>query len=191
MGYVGSDSKQELPFDTLRSNPRRVVVLDEIEKGDKSVQRLFMSAIDEGKIKDNRGITIDFSQTIIIATTNAGQTNDKQTKIGFGADSNEENTKVDMLSLQNYFDREVLNRFKHILQFKELSKDIYKEILTDQYEIAYNEMLTKFPQYTLEPELSDELIEQMVSETYDAKNGARPVREWIQSYIEDQVLEQI
>ena len=191
IGYVGSDSKQELPFDTLRSNPRRVVVLDEIEKGDKSVQRLFMSAIDEGKIKDNRGITIDFSQTIIIATTNAGQTNDKQTKIGFGADSNEENTKVDMLSLQNYFDREVLNRFKHILQFKELSKDIYKEILTDQYEIAYNEMLTKFPQYTLEPELSDELIEKMISETYDPKNGARPVREWIQSYIEDQVLEQI
>jgi len=70
-----------------------------------------------------------------------------------------------MLSLQNYFDREVLNRFKHILQFKELSKDIYKEILTDQYEIAYNEMLTKFPQYTLEPELSDELIEKMISET--------------------------
>lgn len=191
MGYVGSDSKQELPFDTLRSNPRRVIVLDELEKGDKSVQRLFMSAIDEGKIKDNRGNTIDFSQTIIIATTNAGQTNDKQTKIGFGSTSNYDDTKIDMKVLERYFDREVLNRFKHTLQFKELNQDVYKEILTDQYEIAYNEMLVTCPQYMLEPQLSDELIEEMISQTYDPKNGARPVREWIQTYIEDQVLSQI
>ena len=191
MGYVGSDSKQELPFDTLRSNPRRVVLLDELEKSDKSVQRLFMSAIDEGKIKDNRGNTIDFSQTIIIATTNAGQTNDKQTKIGFGTSSQIEETNVDMKTLERYFDREVLNRFNHILQFTELNEVVYKEILTDQYEIAYNEMLVSFPQYILEPELSDEQIEEMVSQTYDPKNGARPVREWIQTYIEDQVLAQI
>lgn len=191
MGYVGSDSSQELPFDTLRSNPRRVVVLDEFEKGDKSVQRLFMSAIDEGSIKDNRGNTIDFSQTIIIATTNAGQTNEKVSTIGFSNSQNNNESKIDMSSLQLYFDREVINRFKHKLQFKELTKDIYIDILIDQYDIAYNEMSTKYPQYTFEPELSDDLINQMVNETYDAKNGARPVREWIQTYIEDQVLEQI
>ena len=192
IGYVGSDSKQELSFDTLRSNPRRVVVLDEIEKGDKSVQRLFMSAIDEGKIKDNRGNIIDFSQTIIIATTNAGQTNDKQAKIGFNSNSSDEqDVKVDMTVLERYFDQEVINRFKHILQFKELNRDVYREILTDQYNIAYNEMLTTFPQYILEPELTDDQIEEMIEQTYNPKKGARPIRNWIQTNIEDQVLAQI
>lgn len=190
-GYVGSDSKQELPFDTLRSNPRRVVVLDEFEKGDRSVQRLFMSAIDEGKIKDNRGNTIDFSQTIIIATTNAGQTNDKKAKIGFGQTNEDTEAKIDIVSLQNHFDREVLNRFKHLLQFKELDRDVYKEILVDQYNIAYNSMLASHPQFILEPELTEEQIETMIAETYDPKNGARPVREWIQTYIEDQALTQL
>lgn len=191
IGYVGSDSKQELPFDTLRTNPRRLILLDEFEKGDKSIQRLFMSAIDEGHIKDNRGNIIDFSQTIIIATTNAGQTNDKTIKIGFTSKDNESNNQLDINNLENYFDRELINRFKYKLQFKELTQDIYIDILKDQYQVAYEEVTTKYPQYTFNPDLDDQTIEAMVKETYDPKNGARPIREWIRTNIEDQMLAQI
>lgn len=189
-GYVGSDSKRELPFDILRSNPKRLIVLDELEKADTSVIRLFMTAIDEGYMKDNRNNRIDFSQAIIIATTNAGQTNEKSRPIGFG-NVEEEDATIDVSVLENYFDREVINRFKHKLQFNELTESVYTEILIDQYAIAYEHMQTKFPQYIIEPELSDDVIATMIAETYDPKNGARPIREWVKRYIEDQVLEQI
>ena len=71
--YIGSDSNKELPFDSLESNPHRVILLDEIEKSDKAVQRLFLSAIDEGYIKTAQGKVVDFSKAIIIATTNAAR----------------------------------------------------------------------------------------------------------------------
>ena len=191
LGYVGSDSNQELPFDTLRSNPRRVIVLDEFEKGDKSVQRLFMSAIDEGYIKDNRGNTIDFSQAIIIATTNAGQTNEKTTQIGFSSNNVSHETKIDTDILKNYFDIELLNRFKNKLQFNSLSINDYEEILIDQYNIAYNEVSIKYPQYIFEPTLDEDTIKEMVKSNYTSETGARRIKDWIQTHIENQALSQI
>ena len=72
-GYVGSDSNQERPFDTLESNPHRVILLDEFEKADKAVQRLFLSAFDEGYIRNAHGKVLDFSKALVICTTNAAR----------------------------------------------------------------------------------------------------------------------
>jgi ATPases with chaperone activity, ATP-binding subunit len=93
-GYVGSDSNQELPFDCLESNPYQVILLDEFEKGNKSVQRLFMSAFEEGFIRTNRGKEIDFSKAIFILTTNAAHKSLSK-PLGFAPASTEEPTEKD------------------------------------------------------------------------------------------------
>ena len=96
-GYAGFDSNTELPFDVLDTNPYRLILLDEFEKCDRSVQRLFMSVFDEGTMKTSLGKEIDFSKTIIIATTNAGCTG-KVGSIGFGDAGTGESLTVSDLS---------------------------------------------------------------------------------------------
>ena len=131
-GYVGSDSNAELPFDILESNPYQVILLDEFEKADKSVQRLFMSVFDEGYLKTNRGKTVDFSRTIIIATTNAGHSAGSSRPLGFGTSEKAE-TKIDVSKLSQWFDTELLNRFSHILQFNDLTRENYRDIVQNIY----------------------------------------------------------
>ena len=130
-GYIGSDSKRELPFDILETNPYQIILLDEFEKSDKAVQRLFMSAFDEGYIKTSNGKTVDFSKSIIIATTNAGHTTKGDT-IGF-TKSEQNSSQATISDLSQFFDIELLNRFTKVLNFNPITKDLFKEILCDTY----------------------------------------------------------
>ena len=186
-GYVGSDSKTELPFDILESNPYQVILLDEFEKSDKSVQRLFMSAFDEGYIKTQRGKIVDFSKTIIIATTNAGHTNKGET-IGF-TQSAENSTSATISDLSSFFDLELLNRFTKVLNFHPITKDLFTEILVDVYERDVRAIKDKHSSYNyLDDTLSDEDRDMLVKENFHKEFGARPVKKAVKAFIEDKII---
>lgn len=186
-GYIGSDSNAELPFDILESNPYQVILLDEFEKGDKSVQRLFMSAFDEGYIKTARNKIVDFSKSIIIVTTNAYRNDNKRNSIGFA--TSEEETKLSEVvdDMQQYFDPELLNRFDAIVTFNPLSKDVYKHILISKYasEVARIKSYKRLP--ALPDELDEDAAVRLTKESYIAAFGARPAEKTIQKYIESLV----
>lgn len=191
-GYVGSDSNAELPFDCLESNPYQVILLDEFEKGDPSVQRLFMSAFDEGYIKTNRGKTVDFSRTIIIATTNAGHTNKSTGQLGFiQRDDGRDAAKTDIKALSRYFDTELLNRFKTILTFNALGRDVYREILQDRYVREVTRIKKDRPRLRLMAAIPDADLDKLVEDTYKAEFGARPAVKAVTDYIEEQALQAV
>jgi ATP-dependent Clp protease ATP-binding subunit ClpB len=183
-GYVGSDSKAELPFDCLESNPYQVILLDEFEKCDKSVQRLFMSAFDEGYIKTNKGKLVDFSKSIIIATTNAAH-QDHKSFLGFTQGETKESNKSEVKDLSRWFDIELLNRFDTILTFNELSKDIYREIVADIYHREAARILSENKKVQLAPDLPEADLDKIVEDTYIPAFGARPAERTVRQYIED------
>lgn len=188
-GYVGSDSNAELPFDCLEANPYQIILLDEFEKADKAVQRLFMAAFDEGFIKTNRGKLVDFSKAIIIATTNAGHTNDKRRSLGFGANDDNKTATVQetVQTLSRYFDTELLNRFKEIITFRAMTKDIYKEIIQSQYAKEKARLAVDKPRLALPDTIPDDEMDEIIRKTYVPEFGARPAAKAVEDYIESVV----
>lgn len=180
-GYAGSDSNQELPFDILETNPYQIILLDEFEKCDRAVQRLFMSVFDQGTLSTNAGKTLDFSKTIIIATTNAGCTNDTAPIIGFTHNEN----KSDISGLEDFFDIELINRFSHKIKFNSIDKDTYKSIVADLYKTMVADVKSRIRNVSLPDELDDVTLDKMVNDSYNVKLGARPAESLIRHYIED------
>jgi ATP-dependent Clp protease ATP-binding subunit ClpA len=186
-GFVGYDSKMELPFDILESNPYQIILLDEFEKAHRSVQRLFMSAFDEGYIKTSRGKVIDFSKSIIIATTNAGHTT-KSDPIGFIEDDAQ--TGASVADLSKFFDVELLNRFTKVINFNPITRNLFKEITADTYKRTVAKVKSKHPSFTfLADEMSDDEVEAFAEKNFVKEYGARPVKPAIQKIVEDAVLE--
>lgn len=188
-GYSGADSNRELPFDLLDTNPYQVILLDEFEKCDSSVQRLFLSVFEEGTMKTNIGKEIDFSKSIIIATTNAGCT-DASSPIGFSSDYRFRNLTT--LSLSKYFDVEILNRFSDRYTFHEIKRQTYKMILRDIMESEIKELeqgrLGPEVKRLLSEAVTEETIEQLAEKTYDANLGARPAKAAVEEYIDSILL---
>ena len=182
-GYVGSDSKSELPFDILESNPYQVILLDEIEKCDKSVQRLFMSAFEEGYIKTSRGSTVDFSKAIIFATTNASHTTGaKNSSMGF---IDQPTTKADTTgALSHWFDVEFLNRFEEIITFNDLDKDTYRNIVAAKYEAEAKRINDENRRINLPETLTETELDELVEESYVPAFGARPAEKIVRKHIE-------
>lgn len=182
-GYVGSDSKMELPFDILESNPYQVILLDEFEKADKAVQRLFMSAFDEGYIKIASGKLVDFTRSIIIATTNAGYKRNEN----MGFVSNSESATI--IDLSEFFDIELLNRFTKILKFNPIEKHVFKNIIADTYVRMVKAIKNGNHSYvTLDDELCEEVLVELTDGNYEKQLGARPVKRIVKKYIEDFIL---
>lgn len=176
-GYVGSDSHQELPFDSLESNPYQVILLDEFEKADPAVQRLFMRVLDEGKLQLANNHVIDFSKTIIFATTNASHTRTSMNTIGFEGSNAKPSDK-----LKNDFDTELLNRFSRIVEFNSIDKESFKHIMQEEYAKLY----PKLSKITInaKAKLSTEILDSLADKYYDASFGARPVKHALESYVQ-------
>lgn len=186
-GYVGSDSHAELPFDCLESNPYQVILLDEFEKCDKSVQRLFMSAFDEGYIKTARGKMVDFSKTIIIATTNAGH-KERQNALGFTTTNETVSESANVKTLSSWFDIELLNRFKAIMTFHDLDVYAYRDIIINKYHAEVARIRAEKRRINLLDDIPDDILDDIVARTYVPTFGARPAEKAVQEYIEDQIL---
>lgn len=184
MGYIGSDSKIELPFDCLESNPYQIILLDEFEKAHKEVQRLFMRVFDEGILTTNRGTTVDFSKAIIIATTNAAH---KEVKKNLGFGSKQPVSKAtEVEDLKKWFDAELINRFEHIINFNTISADTFVEIVKDIYAVESARITKLSHSYALKPEIDDDDL-QRIRDEYIEDFGARPAFNIVREYIENQI----
>lgn len=188
-GYVGSDSAKERPFDTLASNPYRVIVLDEFEKADMSVQRLFLSALDTGEIQMANGPAVDLSRCIVIATTNAGRQKLSGSQMGFGDHKHSVSKQSLTKELQKSFDAELLGRFDDLIAFMPLGADDYAQILRDEYDRQVARICAERSDLNFDP-IDDDTIAQLVDETWLVDQGARPAIRAIRALIEDMLLTQ-
>ena len=186
-GYIGSDSNRELPFDVLDTNPWKVILLDEFEKCDQTVRRLFMSVFDEGVMVTNFGKKIDFSKTIIIATTNAGCT-EKTGCIGFGAGER----RLSVSDLTAYFEPELINRFSHIYTFHSISETVYAQILRACMESEVRglrlDRVSRDAAMRIRAAATEEAVALLCARSYNSKLGARPARTAVREYLDDLVL---
>lgn len=191
-GYVGYDSMQELPLDPLKTNPYRVILLDEFEKAHREVRRLFMSALDEGYMKTARGERIRFDKAIIIATTNEGFSNKKEPVVGFGQQIvKESNLNATLDRFGDTFEPEILNRFQNnIVGFNDITKEVYATILQNVYKKRLKYIATKKPKYRkrFADELDETTLQTLVDQSYVKKFNARPSQATIDNYIESQII---
>lgn len=190
-GFIGSDSKQPLPLDILKTNPCQVVLLDEFEKADKNVQRLFMQALDEGYIRDSHDSYIDFSHAYVIATTNAGLAELNESHVGFSQPSvpNQlETTKI----LSQYLPPELVNRFGSVVMFTPISKDEYKQILVLSYNNLIKHAMINRPDLGLTPSkmMTDSDFINRLAKNFDPMKGGRPAKQAVKDEVEKQIYEQ-
>ncbi|WP_078598666.1 AAA family ATPase [Evansella clarkii] len=196
-GYVGSDSKQELPFDTLENNPYQVVLLDEFEKAHTEVQRFFMQALDEGVVKTNRNKEIDFSRTIIIATTNAGVIDMSKRSLGFVQEEAPKRSNEDIIRiLQSSFDTELLNRFEKLIAFTPIQKEDYTKILAVKYNQLIEEaqanrkdLLFAPSHIDIDQAVSNDKLCELAEQSYTPASNGRPAERTIREYIENTILD--
>ncbi len=167
-GYVGYDEGGQLT-EAIRRNPYSIVLFDEIEKAHKDVLNILLQILDDGRITDSQGRTVDFKNTIIIMTSNLGSEHILENK--------EEEV---MHELKMYFKPEFLNRIDEIIVFKALSKDIVYEILDK----IISEIEARLKDKRLHIVLTDQAKEKVLKESYDEVYGARPVRRYVAKNIE-------
>lgn len=188
-GYVGYQDNGELPFDILITNPYQVILLDEFEKCDQSIKLLFMQIFDEGCLTNAKGQILDFSRSIIIATTNAGHTGQSKA-VGFGNVASVKSTHNTVQTLKKYFNVELLNRFTEILTFNNLDKETYKQICAAKYESYVKLIKQSRRTIGLPGSMPADDLNKLVTETYVPEFGARPADNAIRAYIEDVVIKQ-
>lgn len=190
-GYIGSDSNAELPFDSLESNPRRVILLDEFEKADKAVQRLFMQALDEGYLTMSRGRKVDFSKAVVIATTNAARESLEDRQIGFGTGAPQTVSYHTLTkALANHFDAELLGRFSLIVGYSAIDENTYSQIVAADYVAQRARIIDRAPRYaTFLPDvMPDAEIRTIRQNTFNASHGARPAKRAVRAWIEDLLI---
>lgn len=185
-GFIGSEDKDEKPFDALEANPYQVILLDEFEKCHESVRKLFMRVLDEGVLKTAKGKTIDFSKAIVIATTNAGCTEGAEAPLGFGSTEEADPSDSQIIKeLSAYFERELLNRFTKRYRFHSISRETFKEILKDNYRTEREEILSLKPRVPLPTELSEGDAEELAAKYYNKWFNARPAKEAVSEFIDN------
>lgn len=199
-GYVGSNSKRELPFDSLETRPYQVVLLDEFEKAAKNVQRFFMQALDDGKVQSNRGKDIDFSRTIVIATTNAGSEILSEKTVGFGQQGRSKASNASqqdvITALKDSFDMELINRFEHIIGFESLESDDYTKVLAVKFNQLISEAQENRQDLTFSPlhiDLDDainfDFMVELTEKSYQSDLNGRPAERTMREYIEDTLID--
>ena len=192
-GYVGYEEGGQLS-EKVRRNPYSVILFDEVEKAHPDVFNILLQVLDDGHITDAQGRKIDFKNTVLIMTSNAGAENIISPKrLGFASVNDEkENYKFMkdrvMEEVKRLFKPEFLNRIDDIIVFHPLNKDHMTEIVT----IMLNTIAKRtMSQLNIRLEVSDEAKAFLVDKGYDEKYGARPLRRTIQSRLEDKLAEEI
>lgn len=180
-GYVGYDDAGQLT-EQVRRKPYSVILLDEIEKADSEVFNLFLQILDDGRVADSHGKIVNFENTIIIMTTNAGS-EFSSNALGFGADK--ELTLADNVdkSLKSHFRPEFLNRIDEIVTFKPLTKDELKKIIN----LLLKDITVRMEQKNAVLEVTEEAKELILEKGYNVKYGARPLKRAIRSLLEDKL----
>ncbi|HFI0451557.1 TPA: ATP-dependent Clp protease ATP-binding subunit [Streptococcus suis] len=175
-GYVGYDDNSHTLTERVRRNPYSIVLLDEIEKADPQVITLLLQVLDDGHLTDGQGNQVNFKNTLVIATSNAG--------FGYGMPEAEEDQDI-MDRIAPFFRPEFLNRFNAVIEFKHLSKEDLKAIV-DLMLAQVNKTLAK---KGIHLEVTEAAKEFLMEEGYDQAMGARPLRRVIENQIRDKVTD--
>ena len=177
-GYVGYDDNSNTLTERVRRNPYSIILLDEIEKADPQVITLLLQVLDDGRLTDGQGNTVNFKNTVIIATSNAG--------FGYEANLTEDADKPELMDrLKPYFRPEFLNRFDAVIEFSHLSKEDLSKIV-DLMLAEVNKTLAK---KDIDLTVTDAAKEYMTEEGYDEVMGVRPLRRVVEQQIRDKVTD--
>ena len=177
-GYVGYDDNNNTLTERVRRNPYSIVLLDEIEKADPQVITLLLQVLDDGRLTDGQGNTVNFKNTVIIATSNAG--------FGYEANLTEDADKPELMDrLKPYFRPEFLNRFNAVIEFSHLSKEDLSKIV-DLMLAEVNQTLAK---KDIDLSVSQAAKDYITEEGYDEVMGVRPLRRVVEQEIRDKVTD--
>lgn len=189
-GYVGYDDGGQLT-EKVRRKPYSLVLFDEIEKAHPDVFNLLLQVLDDGRLTDSNGRTVDFRNTIIVMTSNVGARElQDQRFVGFGgpaADSYENVRSTMMKELKNSFRPEFINRVDDIIVFHKLEKEHLKEIVS----LMINQLRERLADQNIHIEVTKKATERIAEEGYDPEYGARPLARSIQKNIEDTLSESL
>ncbi|MCO4531212.1 ATP-dependent Clp protease, ATP-binding subunit [Streptococcus infantarius subsp. infantarius] len=177
-GYVGYDDNNNTLTERVRRNPYSIVLLDEIEKADPQVITLLLQVLDDGRLTDGQGNTINFKNTVIIATSNAGFGNEALTG------QEDQDMKI-MDRIAPYFRPEFLNRFNGIIEFSHLTKDDLKKIV----DLMLAEVSKTIAKKGIDLVVSDDAKQHLIEEGYDEAMGVRPLRRVIEQEIRDKITD--
>lgn len=177
-GYVGYDDNSNTLTERVRRNPYSIILLDEIEKADPQVITLLLQVLDDGRLTDGQGNTVNFKNTVIIATSNAG--------FGYEANLTEDADKPEMMDrLKPFFRPEFLNRFNAVIEFSHLTKEDLSKIV-DLMLAEVNQTLAK---KGIDLVVSQAAKDYITEEGYDEVMGVRPLRRVVEQEIRDKVTD--
>lgn len=176
-GYVGYDDNSNTLTERVRRNPYSIVLLDEIEKADPQVITLLLQVLDDGHLTDGQGNTVNFKNTVIIATSNAG--------FGLNQVSDDDEEQKIMDRIAPYFRPEFLNRFNGVIEFSHLSKEDLGEIV----DLMLSDVNRTLARKDITLEVTDEAKAYLIDKGYDKAMGARPLRRVIEQDIRDRVTD--
>ncbi len=192
-GYVGYDEGGQLT-ESIRRRPYSVVLLDEIEKAHPDVFNILLQIMDEGRLTDSQGRTVDFRNSILIMTSNLGseQINKSKRVMGFVEENTSEQQYNDikaqvMSAIKNVFKPEFMNRLDDVIVFHPLTKENMKDIIN----IQIKELTKRLKQRDFEIKIKDQALSFLLEKGYDPIFGARPLKRAIQRFLEDPLSEEI
>ncbi len=180
-GYVGYDEAGQLT-EKIRRKPYSVVLFDEIEKAHPDVLNILLQILDDGRITDAHGRTVNFENTVIVMTTNAGS-NTKVGSVGFGRTANEQGRERALKALNDFLRPEFINRVDEIVYFNQLTEGSFKGIAV----IMLKELAASLAEKKISLTWEDSLLEYLVKKSYSAAYGARNLRRLIQKELEDAI----
>ena len=188
-GYVGYEEGGQLT-EKVRRKPYSVILFDEMEKAHPDVFNILLQILEDGRLTDGKGRTVDFRNAVVIMTSNVGATFLRKSALGFGAGAGEEASYEKMKErvldeLKRTFRPEFLNRVDDIIVFHALNEAHIREIV----DIMLEELNRRIEEYRLRVEVSDEARDKLVKEGFDPTYGARPLRRVIQKRLEDGISE--
>ena len=179
-GYVGYDEAGQLT-EKIRRKPYSVVLFDEIEKAHPDVLNVLLQILDDGQITDAHGRKVNFENTVIVMTSNAGSDKSAGGTVGFGRSSDEQDKERVMKALQSFLRPEFINRVDEIVYFHQLTKDNFRGIAT----IMLNELAESLSAKGFTFIYDDALLDYLVEKSYSTAYGARNLRRCIQKELED------
>ena len=183
-GYVAHEDGGKLT-EAVRRKPYSIVLFDEIEKAHPDIFNILLQVLDEGRLTDRQGHIVDFRNTIIVLTSNVGtrQLQEFGGGVGFSAGelSQKETNKMLLKALQKQFPPEFVNRIDNVVTFEPLSRETIGQIVRIEISMLQQRLKTQGHQLSVTPEA----IGQIVEKSFDTKNGARPVKRAVQTYLED------
>ena len=184
-GYVGYDEAGQLT-EKIRRKPYSVILFDEIEKAHPDVLNILLQILDDGRITDAHGRTVNFENTVIVMTSNASS-NTKSGSVGFARTANEQGRERAMKALQEFLRPEFINRVDEIVYFNQLTEDNFKAIAALMLQELQDSLSEKGIVFTWQ----DSLLDYLVKKSYSAAYGARNLRRLIQKELEDAIASRI